>query len=237
MKKIIVICQKNDIIFSQHIYKLGIILKEKYKNNKLLLVLISDGLITKKLFFQIFLLEFSDIFQIITDLLNRKRFFYRKLFDEIMVIKNKEELIKISSSADIIYILTCKYIFPKNLCERIHILNLHCGLLPSYRGILPVFWSFYEGNYCGVTLHRINEEIDRGEIIANYQLSHFYTYYQTLQILYSRGIELIKQEIKDDHSYVQISTFSYYKYPNIVQLITYKILRLKYKIKLIIWKN
>lgn len=44
-------------------------------------------------------------------------------------------------------------------------LNLHPSLLPAYRGPHPLFWTFRDGaQETGVTLHYMNEELDRGDI-------------------------------------------------------------------------
>jgi methionyl-tRNA formyltransferase len=46
------------------------------------------------------------------------------------------------------------------------IFNIHTSLLPAYRGVLPVFWALLNGDTTiGVTLHKIDENIDAGEII------------------------------------------------------------------------
>ncbi len=46
-------------------------------------------------------------------------------------------------------------------------LNLHPSLLPRYRGPTPLFWQFRCGETnTGVTLHRLAQELDRGDIIA-----------------------------------------------------------------------
>ncbi len=45
--------------------------------------------------------------------------------------------------------------------------NLHPSLLPAYRGPAPVFWQFRDGlSEFGVTLHRMTETMDAGEIVA-----------------------------------------------------------------------
>ena len=45
--------------------------------------------------------------------------------------------------------------------------NVHPSLLPRYRGPTPLFWQFKKGekNF-GVTLHRVTEKFDQGNIIA-----------------------------------------------------------------------
>jgi methionyl-tRNA formyltransferase len=43
--------------------------------------------------------------------------------------------------------------------------NLHIGYLPWNRGSNPNVWSIIEGTPAGVTLHRISEKLDGGEIL------------------------------------------------------------------------
>ena len=46
-------------------------------------------------------------------------------------------------------------------------LNVHPSLLPELRGPEPVFWAFHRGlRETGVTLHRMNEALDAGPIVA-----------------------------------------------------------------------
>ena len=48
--------------------------------------------------------------------------------------------------------------------------NLHASLLPKYRGAAPIHWAIIYGEEeTGVTTFFINEQIDRGEIIAQKQ--------------------------------------------------------------------
>jgi len=45
--------------------------------------------------------------------------------------------------------------------------NVHPSLLPRYRGPTPLFWQFKKGEEkFGVTIHRVTEEFDQGNIIA-----------------------------------------------------------------------
>lgn len=45
-------------------------------------------------------------------------------------------------------------------------LNLHPALLPHNRGAYPNVWSIVDGTPAGVTLHRVDEGIDTGDIVA-----------------------------------------------------------------------
>lgn len=45
--------------------------------------------------------------------------------------------------------------------------NFHPSMLPAYRGPVPVFWQFHDGlSEFGVTLHRMTERMDAGDIVA-----------------------------------------------------------------------
>jgi methionyl-tRNA formyltransferase len=50
------------------------------------------------------------------------------------------------------------------------IINIHIGFLPWNRGADPNFWSWFDGTPKGVTIHRIDEGIDTGNIIVQQQI-------------------------------------------------------------------
>lgn len=51
---------------------------------------------------------------------------------------------------------------PKKGC-----LNIHPALLPSYRGVSPIFWALAFGEKrVGVTIHFMDEQIDHGDIVS-----------------------------------------------------------------------
>ena len=57
---------------------------------------------------------------------------------------------------------------PRNLIEhcKFGIMNLHCSLLPSYRGAAPIQHALINGeDYTGYTYFRINEKLDEGNTI------------------------------------------------------------------------
>ncbi|WP_326797945.1 formyltransferase family protein [Streptomyces sp. NBC_01808] len=50
---------------------------------------------------------------------------------------------------------------------RYGVVNVHCSMLPEYRGPAPVLWAIRNGDpKLGVTAHRMNEEFDAGPILA-----------------------------------------------------------------------
>ncbi len=59
-------------------------------------------------------------------------------------------------------------LIPKHLIEHIKygIMNLHCSLLPSYRGAAPIQHALINGDkQTGYTYFKINEKLDEGKII------------------------------------------------------------------------
>lgn len=50
---------------------------------------------------------------------------------------------------------------------RYGVINVHCSMLPKYRGPAPVLWAIRNGDpHLGVTVHRMNEEFDAGPVLA-----------------------------------------------------------------------
>ena len=46
-------------------------------------------------------------------------------------------------------------------------INVHFGMLPRYRGILPIFYALMNGESSfGVTVHVMDEKLDNGDIVA-----------------------------------------------------------------------
>lgn len=59
-----------------------------------------------------------------------------------------------------------RYIIDKQILKKKkNIINLHISYLPYNRGAHPNFWSFAENTPSGVTIHKINNGIDTGNII------------------------------------------------------------------------
>lgn len=55
---------------------------------------------------------------------------------------------------------------------RLGCLNVHPSLLPDNRGPDPLFWTFHDGHHeTGVTIHRMDERLDTGPIVAWQKIS------------------------------------------------------------------
>tara|TARA_Y100000816_G_C26102444_1_gene584693 strand:+ start:1021 stop:1899 length:879 start_codon:yes stop_codon:yes gene_type:complete len=101
--------------------------------------------------------------------LNRK---VQKLTRSNKIIKNlkSKEFLKFikSKSFDLFILAGFPYIFPKKLISipKYGVINLHGGKLPKYRGGSPLSWQIINNEKkIGLSVIRINEKIDEGEII------------------------------------------------------------------------
>ena len=73
-----------------------------------------------------------------------------------------------SSNYDLGIIYAYGKLVPRNLIEhcKFGIMNLHCSLLPSYRGAAPIQHALINGeDYTGYTYFKINEKLDEGNTI------------------------------------------------------------------------
>lgn len=65
-------------------------------------------------------------------------------------------------------------IIPKHIIEqyRGRIINIHMSMLPWNRGAHPNFWAWFDDTPHGVSIHRISEDLDKGEILAQRKVSY-----------------------------------------------------------------
>lgn len=70
-------------------------------------------------------------------------------------------------------------------------INLHNSYLPFNRGKYPHVWAIYNGSKYGVSIHYIDEKIDRGDILARKEIKIEPT--DTAGVLYGRSLkEIVK---------------------------------------------
>ena len=73
-----------------------------------------------------------------------------------------------SLEIELIVSIAAPQVFGKRLLHlpEFGCINVHCALLPEYRGMLPTFWVLASGEkQTGVTVHYMNENLDDGDII------------------------------------------------------------------------
>ena len=80
------------------------------------------------------------------------------------------ELTVRAGKADLdLVVLTFNRIIPPEMVDRYRgrIINMHCGLLPAFRGATPVEDALKAGvRFVGATMHVVDELVDHGAIIA-----------------------------------------------------------------------
>lgn len=72
------------------------------------------------------------------------------------------------SNIDMLICVRFPYIFPKNITDKVKIINLHPGYLPYNKGVNTPSWAIMDKNVAGVTMHQIDSGIDTGGIIARW---------------------------------------------------------------------
>jgi len=91
-----------------------------------------------------------------------------KMNDLFVQVSSEDiKLEKISDKIDLIISYNYKYIINKEVVNYFSnkIINLHISLLPWNRGSDPNVWSFLCNTPKGVTIHLINDGVDKGDIL------------------------------------------------------------------------
>ena len=95
---------------------------------------------------------------------NNLKYFYNTDGKELEL----EEWLRIHSP-DLVIIYSMSRIIKKECFnnENISFINIHTSLLPQFRGANPDFWIAYHGiSEGGVTIHKVEEKVDTGDILA-----------------------------------------------------------------------
>jgi len=174
-----------------------------------------------------------------SELLNLKNFESDKLNPYFSDLENKLNATKcpvvrnisdIGQKIDLIISIRYGIIFKGDIINypKYGIVNLHSGILPNYRGIMPTFWSMLNREQnIGCTLHYIKDQnIDTGSIISIYSenINYDKSYFFNLLSIYKNSTKIfldflfkvnndIKISTKDQNSMAQ-----YYSYPNKYQI-------------------
>jgi len=113
-------------------------------------------------------------------------------------IVNINELYKISNL--VLFSLEYEKIINVDKFKSKELFNFHFSLLPKYRGCHTNFLQIFNGEkYSGVTLHKINQGIDTGDIIdqKRFEIKTNDTAYDNYFRLMNCSIQLLKKNIKN----------------------------------------
>ena len=84
------------------------------------------------------------------------------------------------------------------IAPRLGMVNVHCSLLPLYRGPCPEFWAYVDGvAESGVTLHEVDERFDAGPIVAQWRVerSEGDSFAAFVERLYTRAVALVLETL------------------------------------------
>lgn len=87
--------------------------------------------------------------------------------------QTKQEIIRLAEkyNPDLILVAAYGMILPKAVTDRYLCVNVHASLLPKYRGASPIQTALLRGdNRTGVTLFRMNEKMDEGDILLEREI-------------------------------------------------------------------
>ena len=98
---------------------------------------------------------------------------------------------------DFIICYKYRYIIHKDLIFYLNnkIINLHISFLPWNRGADPNIWSFIDNTPKGVSIHLINEGLDKGDILVQKEV-FFDLNNETLKSSYDKLNQIIKELLK-----------------------------------------
>jgi len=105
----------------------------------------------------------------------------------VKILNNRSLSKRNAKEADLIISFGYKKIIKNKILKLIKrpIINLHISYLPYNRGAHPNFWSFYDNTPKGVSIHEIDEKIDKGNLIYRKKVKFQNIKKQTFQSTYN----------------------------------------------------
>lgn len=103
-----------------------------------------------------------------------------------------------------------KHIVKEEVINRLgdRIINLHTSYLPWNRGASPNIWSFIDDTPKGVTIHRLEKELDAGKVIIQKELT-FDENIETLASTYSKLNEEIVRLLIDNWQMISSGEYTF----------------------------
>jgi len=145
------------------------------------------------------------------DLINLKKIesnnidsYFNKIEKQInaSILPEVRKISDINQEIDLIISVRYGIIFKGSIIKfpKFGIINLHSGILPNYRGVMPTFWSMLnQEKEIGCTLHYIQDQtIDTGDIIEIYRKNIDYqkSYIFNVLSIYKSGSNIILKLLK-----------------------------------------
>ncbi|QBD77966.1 methionyl-tRNA formyltransferase [Ktedonosporobacter rubrisoli] len=144
---------------------------------------------------------------------------------EVQRLTSKETISQLTTyRPDMICVACFSLLIPPAILHlpRLGCLNVHPSLLPVNRGPVPIFWTFHEGHTTtGVTIHFMNKEMDRGDILAQEAITipEGISYAALEELCANHGASLLARTVADLYAGRAMRTpqdetkSSYYSFP------------------------
>ena len=79
----------------------------------------------------------------------------------------------------------------KNVKAKI---NIHCGKLPKYAGIMPIFWQINDGlDEISITFQDLAENIDTGKVFFEKKIKPSYSLFETTRLAKRQSAHLLNE--------------------------------------------
>ena len=96
---------------------------------------------------------------------------------------------------DIVISLSAPSKIPVELFENVKAkINIHCGKLPKYAGIMPIFWQINDGlDEVSITLQDLAEDIDTGKVFFEKKIEPSYSLFETTRFAKRQSAHLLNE--------------------------------------------
>lgn len=103
------------------------------------------------------------------------------------------------SKYDLYLSLHCKQLFPKKLVDNYECINVHPGYNPFNRGWFPQVFSILNKKPVGVTIHKMDDELDHGAILYQeyVKIKADDTSWSVYQRIQNKEVEMLQKYLTD----------------------------------------
>tara|TARA_Y100000813_G_C24159054_1_gene351196 strand:+ start:560 stop:1261 length:702 start_codon:yes stop_codon:yes gene_type:complete len=137
--------------------------------------------------------------------------FKRKLSNMIdnQKVKSSEEMASILSQIDeedVLLSLSAPCRIPVEILkDKTLKINFHCGKLPKYAGMMPIFWQMFNGEKdITITAHHLAKEIDTGKIIKETNIPISGSLFKLSQEAKRKSAQIFKDIVLKDSNLVYV---------------------------------
>ena len=82
--------------------------------------------------------------------------------------------------------------------------NIHCGELPKYAGMMPIFWQINDGlDEISIILHDLTKEIDAGKVFLQTKIKLSHSLFETSKLAKSQSAHLLKKFLMNVESNIE----------------------------------